>query len=426
VRRRAAATWEAAKPHTKRAWELCLEPRHPWPRLRRTWQWLKVRPQIAFPVAGIVIVLLLVRLWHWYSAEYKDNNGVIHHPHADILGPIATVAAAVGAAGAAVTAWKRHIAQTDADRERRLTESFSKAVEQLASNKMEECLGGIYTLEQISRESPDRYWPVMETLAAFVRERATWKETAPRVSERAYFLWQEAGRPAGRADEHWREAVKTTEPTTPRTGIAAVLTVICRRDEEHRERERQNGWWLNLNGTDLRRAVLIGAHLEDASFEQAHLEHAELRGAHFERTSFKQAHLEHAELSGAYFERAWVEEAHLERAELDGAHLEGAMLKKAHLEGAVLCEAHLQGAWLQFAHLEGANIRAAHFEGAMLLGARLERALVEEAHLEGARLGWARLEGAVLEGAHLQGADLDRTSWLHDTQVAELIANSAW
>jgi hypothetical protein len=32
-------------------------------------------------------------------------------------------------------------------------------------------LGGIYTLEHISRES---YWTVMETLCAFVRDRARW------------------------------------------------------------------------------------------------------------------------------------------------------------------------------------------------------------------------------------------------------------
>jgi hypothetical protein len=45
--------------------------------------------------------------------------------------------------------------------------SFSKAVEQLGSDKLEVRLGGIYSLERISKESPDDYWTVMENLTAF-------------------------------------------------------------------------------------------------------------------------------------------------------------------------------------------------------------------------------------------------------------------
>jgi hypothetical protein len=91
------------------------------------------------------------------------------------------LAAGVAVAGVAL---RRHFAQTDADRQRRITESYSKAVEQLASDKMEMRLGGIYTLERISRESPDDYWTVMETLCAFVRERARWKEPEETLSEK--------------------------------------------------------------------------------------------------------------------------------------------------------------------------------------------------------------------------------------------------
>lgn len=67
---------------------------------------------------------------------------------------------------------QRHEAQTKADQQRRITETFSKATEQLASEKIEARLGGIYTLERISRESPDDYWVVMETLTLSSRTRA--------------------------------------------------------------------------------------------------------------------------------------------------------------------------------------------------------------------------------------------------------------
>ena len=79
------------------------------------------------------------------------------------------------AADQAETAAKRHEEQTSADRERRITESFAKAVEQLGSDTLETRLGAIYTLERISQESErEYYWPIMETLTAYARERAPW------------------------------------------------------------------------------------------------------------------------------------------------------------------------------------------------------------------------------------------------------------
>src|SRR3712207_2251315 len=83
--------------------------------------------------------------------------------------PLATVVAAVIAA---IMAYLRHVEQTKADVQRRITESFTKAVEQLGSDKLQVRIGGIYALERISRESADDYWTIMETLTAFVRWRS--------------------------------------------------------------------------------------------------------------------------------------------------------------------------------------------------------------------------------------------------------------
>jgi gas vesicle protein len=154
-------------------------------------------------------------LWHWYSAN------------ATVINPIGAFVGAVGAFITAMTlAWvgvqnartaaRRHEEQTKADRERRITESFSKATEQLASDKIEARLGGIYTLERISRESRDDYWVVMETLTAFVRERARWKERDKIASETLM----------SPCDDKNSEDKLQPEPATD---IAAVLTVIQRR-----------------------------------------------------------------------------------------------------------------------------------------------------------------------------------------------------
>ncbi|MFL9922578.1 pentapeptide repeat-containing protein [Paraburkholderia fungorum] len=201
----------------------------------------------------------------------------------------------------------RHEEQTEADRQRRITESFSKAAEQLGNDKLEVRLGGIYTMERIARESPEDYWPVMETLSAFVRENARCENVR----------WQEPDRAA--------EPRRLDVPTD----IAAVLSVICRRDPVNHEREKQMGWSFDLRGTDLRHAKLSGAYLQGAA------------------------------LQGVNLELAALYETHLEGANLDGAHLKEAILYRTHFEGARLVGAHLEGALLQFTHLEGADLRCA-------------------------------------------------------------------
>jgi Pentapeptide repeats (8 copies)/Protein of unknown function (DUF2934) len=288
----------AAKERTLPTWKLARL------QAERGLQWLKIRPQARAALfstgMGVVTILLLL-----FSG--------------------------VTAAVAALAAWfalMRHFGQTSADRQRRITESFSKAVEQLGNDKLEVRLGGIYSLERISKESPDDYWMVMENLTAFVRERSLGNEAErlrdleQRVSRCAYFLWLEAGRPDGRAEDFWADATKLEEFGEPATDIAAVLTVLMRR--QSRERERANGWRFDLRGTVLNRANLFGAQLE-----RANLVGAQLVGA-----NLWDAQLEGAILFGAQ----------LERANLFGARLVGANLRGAQLVGATLSGAHLQGA----------------------------------------------------------------------------------
>jgi uncharacterized protein YjbI with pentapeptide repeats len=139
-------------------------------------------------------------------------------------------------------AMRRHEAQTDADLQRRITESFTKAVEQLGSDKLQVRLGGIYTLERISRESEFDYWPIMETLTGFVRERARWKNQ-PEASQKP---------------DH-----------RPPTDVEAVLTVIKRRNANSRKHEQSQEWTLDLSSSDLRGASLEEAHLEGANLSSA-------------------------------------------------------------------------------------------------------------------------------------------------------------
>jgi uncharacterized protein YjbI with pentapeptide repeats len=162
----------------------------------------------------------------------------------------------------------------------------------------------------------------METLTAFTRERARWKGEDPVLSQTVARL-------------SLPDAPQEANPNPP-TDIATVLTVIGRREARNREREKSEGWRLDLRSTDLKGASLDKAHLERAFISEAHLERALLWGAHLERARLWDAHLEEAVLGGAHLERTNLSGAHLEKATLWGAHLEGAFINKAHLEGANL------------------------------------------------------------------------------------------
>jgi hypothetical protein len=296
-------------------------------------RWLKLRPPILFWPTGIgFAVLLFIRFSIWQDASWYASWYGIHY---SALAPILTLTAGV------VVAWvalMRHFAQTDADRQRRITESFSKAVEQLGEDKIEVRLGGVYSLERISRESLDDYLTVMENLTAFVRERSRRNEIArtsssdaeQRVSRRAYFLWQQAGRPAGRDQEFWSDAVKQEElGEPPSADIAAVLTVIRRRSKKGRKRERIQAWHLDFSGAVLRQSDFSEAHLEDAYFFGADLKGANFHEAHLENARFAHADLKRANLYGAHLKQANFYHACLERAYFLGAHLERAHLNDA-------------------------------------------------------------------------------------------------
>ncbi|MCH8090542.1 MAG: pentapeptide repeat-containing protein, partial [Chloroflexi bacterium] len=226
-------------------------------------------------------------------------------------------------------AWRRASAvekTVEVSREGQITERFTKAIELLGSDNTAICLGGIYALERIAKDSPKNdHRQVMEVLTAYVRENAGWDE-------------------ARAAEED------PNKEHRPLITIQAILTVLGRRDRGHEDED----FHLDLSDTDLRGADL----------RQTHLEGARLNEAHLQRANLNEAHLEGAELFGAY----------LKGAVLFGAHLEEASLKDAHLQGADFADAHLEGASLKDARLEGTDLRGA----SGLTKEQIESALTDE------------------------------------------------
>jgi hypothetical protein len=332
-------------------------------------------------VAGIVLLLLLVRSWPIEVWNFYTKHSEALTP---ALAPLGTILVGLGTFAIGIGTMRVNRQQAKTSAQQAVITAFYNAVSRLASDKIEERLGGIYMLERISRDSPDDHWTVMETLTAFVRERTRAeaerleKPLEQRKAELAHRLWEEAGRPEGRCAEFWNKAVDLeTYGEPPATDIAAVLMVIARRSEDRLALERRGERVLDLGGAGLRKANLSKAHLQRANLTGTHLERADLSNAHLQRAILVGAHLERACLMAADLQVALLTRAYLYDAELDGACLQRAWLFRAHLHGADLTGARLEGAFL--AGTEG--LTQDQIEGAFGdLATKLPKGLTRPAH----------------------------------------------
>ena len=285
-----------------------LKSRAGWPRGIR---WL---------AGGAVAVLAVAFLWalfvpvaDWLARhDVGSATGPLHETALDnARGRLLTLGAGLLAAGAL---W--FTARTfTLSREGQVTDRYTKAIEQLGSDKLDVRIGGIYALERIARDSARDHPTVMEVLTAFIREHSN-EPWSPPVSG--------GGEPE-----------RLTRPD-----VQAALTVVRRRDQTR-----------DIQAINLVDADLTYADLTDANLAGANLTHADLTGAI----------LAGANLTGA----------NLATVTLTGATLTGANLTTVTLIGATLAEATLIGADLTGARLATLTNRlGADFSLADLVGVR--------------------------------------------------------
>jgi hypothetical protein len=186
--------------------------------------------------------------------------------------------------------------------EGQITERFTRAVDQLGSDRVAVRVGGIYALERIARNSPADRGPVAEVLSAFVRGRAAWNDV-----------------------DDQDVPVERLPPLRARfADVQAAVIVLGRRVNP-----AQDADYLWLSEVDLRKARLEGACLNGARLQYAHLEGSAMEGAQLEKALLRHAHLEQARLDGASLQGADLRAANLEEVHLHGALLSGALANDA-------------------------------------------------------------------------------------------------
>jgi uncharacterized protein YjbI with pentapeptide repeats len=242
---------------------------------------------------------------------------------------------------AAVTTWRQvHVA-----REGQITERFTRAIDQLGSDKLEIRLGGILALERVARNSEADREAITRILEIFVRTHTRLSAATPESRE---------PHPHPPIDKQlpW---LRDRDPD-----VAICLIVLGRRLPSRADKAA------HLPRVDLRRAYLSEGRFPGATLTFANLERAEMRMTHLEGS-----HVAYADLRKVDARRGFFMRSDLHRAWLDQADLSGADLRETNLAETCLWETDLRGADLRYATLSNADLRGAKLSGARLEGADL-------------------------------------------------------
>jgi Pentapeptide repeats (8 copies) len=280
-------------------------------------------------------------------------------------GRLLTLGAGLFAAGALIfTARNSLFAQRTAQATQRtvqlteqgqVTDRYTKAIEQLGSDKLDVRIGGIYALERIMVGSARDHATIVEVIAAFIRERAPADPAS----------WEGAKPPT----------LKQPDSPIPPADIRAAVSVIGRRPAGRIERGGINLQFSDLRGIDLYQSNLAGARMPAADLRQALLvdvdlsasfiNHANFDGAVLGQTSFRDAYLEGTSFRNAGMRQA-EEFTYIGLPTTGPITVRGCDLRKANLQNADFTNAQLQGAQLTGADLQDARVDGADFTEAVL------------------------------------------------------------
>jgi hypothetical protein len=250
-------------------------------------------------VAGAIILFVVVAwfMLDWYIDPDPENSKAKR----ELVQALALLTAGVAGAFGIYFTWRgQRITREGLERAQKdtaqqlhltqqgqITERFTRAIEQLGAtndrgeNKLEIRLGGIYALERIAWDSPERdYSTVIEVLTAYVRENTTQAlgssegssdEASPLHPLRRWL------RSAAKADK----VAKQPAPLEPTADIEAILDVLRRTQarvpgKDHTSLDLHEA---NLMGANLNKANLVGANLLGANLQVADLTAANLQGA---------------------------------------------------------------------------------------------------------------------------------------------------
>jgi len=243
--------------------------------------------------------------------------------------------------GAAATWW-----QVQVNREGQLTDRFTRAVEQIGSDKVDVRIGGIYALKRIAENSPADRDTVQFILGAFIRNNSPRAEGPGELPEER--RWLLIGAP----------------------DIQTAVEVLARRisfrrhraDRPSTRRKFPDDAKLYLSRVNLRGVQVYRGGLINTQLRHSDLAHAWMHGTVLDGSDLKSA-----DLRGSFLRETSFVDANLSLALLSGADLRDADLRRADLRGTDLTDADLTGAKLEGARSDATTSWPAGFDGSGVL-----------------------------------------------------------
>lgn len=244
--------------------------------------------------------------------------------------------------------------------EGQLTERFGSAVEQLASAALSVRIGGLYSLERLSKDSPSFHWPSVEIISSFIKDRSkrfSNVESQGELDAAEQINLVEDSSPLLHADT-------LNAPRRAPLDVQVAMRIISRRDY----RLDPEGLRIDLEGAflagiRLNRAFLREANLSEADLSGVLIRDSDLSGASFVSCNMAEAELKRVNLSNA--DASWVKlnACDLRYSDLSGSEFRDADLSSCGLMGTKARGTSFRRAQVDFADFTDANLEKANFEG---------------------------------------------------------------
>jgi hypothetical protein len=268
-------------------------------------------------VGALVVLAVAAVVWFVLLRRYGSQGAQVQ---LDAIRTAGTLVIGTGGAVALLLTARRQrytelsLVHTDRDAtERRITELYTKAADQLGADKAPVRLAGLYALERLAHSTVEHRQTMVDVICAYLRMPYTPPDEQPPAEEAP-------------AETHTRYENRRQEQQVRLTAqniLSRNLRVIPQRRRRwwHRTAPPPAPAWpgirLNLTGALLLKLSLAGCQLGNADFGGAQF----ARGASFEGAQFTgRAHFEGAQFTGeANFKLAQLARgAHFELAQFTG------------------------------------------------------------------------------------------------------------
>ncbi len=316
---------------------------------REWWRHLSALRKIYFVLAVIVSPIFIgsfVLIFPQFIIKVYDDETTFYNLSLAVFAILSGLGAVFG--------FYTSIMRTEIQEHGMITDRINKATEGLGKRDengdavLEMRLGALLALERIAQDSFRDHIQIMEILCAYIRTNSPWIKTE---------------------DERRVESEKLLDSELRRRAdIQVALTIIGRRTrwpngKKRLEKEKEQGYSLDLSRSDLRATQISKTSLNDANFTSSNLRFA----------GISKSQLNNANFSGAIMICASFNEVSLINVNFRGTKLGSARFEKTNLTDAYFIGAHLRHTSFKNTEMNNTIIRLA-----CILGTRFE-----ETNLEG-------------------------------------------